>query len=147
VPTIAMNPVRIALGCLVAFILLQGSDFLIHAQIPGGYYADSKEIWRPEPEMMSKMWANFVGHGIVAISFTLLFQFAVVSNCGRIPCALIFAGVMALHQAGGAFIMWNVQPLPASYFVTWTAATLVQAALVSIALLFVLPKATKSCSD
>lgn len=135
-----MNPGLIALGSFVAFILLQGTDFFIHAKLLSGYYGNSKQLWREEKDMMPKMWANFVGHAVVAVSFTLLFQFAVVSNGGGIPCALVFAFVLTLQQAGGSFIMWSVQPLPASYYIKWGIATLIQCAAVSIALYFILPK-------
>lgn len=135
-----MKSIRGLTAIVVAFVLLQGTDFLIHAVMLSSYYADSKELWRPEDEMMSLMWSNYVGHLLMAIAVVLLFSFSVVSNGGGIKCALLFAATLTLMNAGVSFIMWGIQPLPASYHVIWMIATLVQLSLVSIALYFVFPR-------
>ena len=120
-----MNPKSLLITIVVAFVTVWATDFLIHAVWLSATYAATKELWRPEAEMMAKMPWMFAGQFLVAAAFTMIFA-ACVAEKRCLRCTLKFSFCIALLVGGGQLIMYAVQPFPASLVAKWCGAYIVQ---------------------
>ena len=68
-----MNTKSLVITILVAFVTVWVTDFLIHAVWLSSTYGATKELWRPEAEMLVKMPWMLLGQLIVAAAFTVNF--------------------------------------------------------------------------
>jgi hypothetical protein len=123
-----MNTKSLLITVVVAFLVVFGSDFLIHQVWLSADYGATKALWRPEAEMLAKMPLMMLGQLIYAVAFSLIFA-ACVAEKRRLSCTLKFAACMALTMIGGQMMMYVVQPIPGLLVVKWCVAGLVQALL------------------
>jgi ABC-type multidrug transport system permease subunit len=68
-----MNVKRFVLACLAVYISNQVLSFIVNAFLLGETYAALSHVWRPEAEMMSKMWIMFVTGAVWAVLFCYIF--------------------------------------------------------------------------
>ena len=120
-----MNVKSLVITILVAFVTVWATDFLIHAVWLSATYGETKELWRPEAEMMAKMPFMLLGQFLVATSFTLIFA-ACVAEKRCLSCSLKYSACIGVMTGGGQIIMYAVQPLPALLVVKWCVAYLAQ---------------------
>ena len=126
-----MNYPRLVVAIIVAFIAIWATDFLIHAVWLAPTYGATKELWRPEEEMMKKMPWMVVGQAIVAIAFTTIYA-AFVAEKRSMPNVLLYAICVAMLVGGVNVIMYAVQPFPGALVVKWFCAAIVQMNLIAI---------------
>jgi hypothetical protein len=60
----------IILATLAVAVFVWALDFLIHGNLLKPFYEATASMWRPEPEMMSMMWACIAYHVVMAFVFT-----------------------------------------------------------------------------
>lgn len=120
-----MNIKSLVITIIVAFVTVWGTDFLIHAVWLSSTYGATKELWRPEAEMLSKMPWMFLGQFLVAAGFTVNFA-ACVAEKRSLRATLCYAGSMGVLIGGGQIIMYAVQPFPGLLVVKWCLAYFVQ---------------------
>ncbi len=120
-----MNTKSLVITILVAFVTVWATDFLIHAVWLSSTYGATKELWRPEAEMMAKMPWMFLGQFLVAAAFTVNFA-ANVAEKRCLRATLRYAASMGVLVGGGQIIMYAVQPFPGLLVVKWCVAYLAQ---------------------
>jgi hypothetical protein len=68
-----MNVKRFVLGCVAVYVVYQCLGFLIHQVFLGETYASLASVWRPEAEMMSKIWIMYLTSAVWAVLFCYIF--------------------------------------------------------------------------
>lgn len=135
-----MNPVKILLSVIVAFVLISGTDYFIHeVWLKSTYAQDAGTMWRKEPVMSG----IFIGHALVAVAFAMLWARIALGGAG-IQCAVGLGFMLGLFNTGSVFIQNAVMPLREGLAMKWAVAGFAQSILVAIALFFV-NRPTKSC--
>ena len=120
-----MNTKSLLITIIAAFVTVWATDFLIHVVWLSATYGATKELWRPEAEMMGKMPWMFAGQFLVAAAFTMIFA-ACVAEKRCIRCTLKYAFCVALLISGVQINMYAVQPFPGSLVVKWCCACVAQ---------------------
>ncbi|MFN0075604.1 MAG: hypothetical protein ACKVY0_03930 [Prosthecobacter sp.] len=120
-----MNTKSLLITIVVAFITIAVTDFLIHQVWLSATYAETKHLWRPEAEMMTKMPLMMLGQLIIAAAFSLIFA-ACVAEKRCLSCTLKFSFCLALISCAGQMMMYAVQPIPGSLVVKWCVAITAQ---------------------
>lgn len=135
-----MKPVKILLSIIIAFILLNATDYLIHeVWLKNIYVQDAGTMWRKEPVMSG----IFTGHAIVAVAFAMLWARIALGGAG-IQCAFGLGFLLGLFNSGSVVIQNAVMPLREGLDTKWILAGFAQSILVAVALFFV-NRPTKSC--
>jgi hypothetical protein len=68
-----MNVKRFALACVAVYVVYQALSFIINMYVLGDTYQALSHVWRPEAEMMSKMWIMLVTNAIWSVMFCYIF--------------------------------------------------------------------------
>ena len=68
-----MNVKRFALGCVAVYLVYQVLSFIINMYVLGDTYQALSHVWRPEAEMMSKMWIMFLTSAVWTVLFCYIF--------------------------------------------------------------------------
>ena len=141
-----MNPKRILIALIAAFIALSATDYLIHqVWLKNTYALDIGKLWRTETDMQAHMSGIFIGQFLIAIAFTMLWTRIALGGAG-IQCAIALGVFMGLAYSGGVVIQGAVQPLPDGLVMKWIISGILQSVLVSVVLFFV-HKPAKGCPD
>jgi hypothetical protein len=141
-----MNPKRILLALIAAFVAISATDFLIHGVWLKSIYAmDAGKLWRTEADMASHMHGYLIGQFLVATAFTMLWARIALGGAG-IQCAIGLGVFMGLAYSGSAAIQWAVLPLPDGLLTKWLVSGIAQSVFVGVVLFFVY-KPTKPCPD
>jgi hypothetical protein len=83
-----MNPKRIVIALIAAFLVLNVTDYLIHqVWLSSTYQPDVGKLWRAEADMKAHMSGIFLGEFLVAIAFTMLWARISLGGAG-ILCAV-----------------------------------------------------------
>src|SRR4029077_14374587 len=99
-----MNPKRILIALVAAFVAISATDYLIHeVWLKSTYAADAGKLWRSEADMKDHMSGIFLGQFLVAIAFTMIWARIAMGGAG-LPCALAFGLFMGLFYSGGSVI-------------------------------------------
>ena len=99
-----MNIKSLVITILVAFVTVWVTDFLIHAVWLSATYGATKELWRPEAEMVATMPYMFLGQFLIAASFTLIFA-ACVAEKRCLRCTLMYSACIRIMIGGEQIIM------------------------------------------
>ena len=68
-----MNIKRFVLACVAVYVVYQCLGFLIHQVLLGETYASLSSVWRPEAELMSKMWIMWLTSAVWSVLFCYIF--------------------------------------------------------------------------
>lgn len=68
-----MNVKRFVLACVAVYVVYQILGFTIHQVFLAETYASLASVWRPEAEMMSKMWMQFITSLVWVVLFCYIF--------------------------------------------------------------------------
>jgi hypothetical protein len=68
-----MNVKRFGLACVAVYLVYQVMSFVINMFILGDTYQALASVWRPEAEMMSKMWIMFLTSAVWTVLFCYIF--------------------------------------------------------------------------
>ena len=121
-----MNTKSLLITIVVAFVTVWATDFLIHAVWLSATYGATKELWRPEAEMMAKMPFMLLGQFLVAAAFSMIFA-AVVAEKRCLSCTLKFSACVGVMVAAGQIIMYAVAPYPGALVAKWCVGYIAQA--------------------
>jgi hypothetical protein len=97
-----MNVKRFVLGCVAVYVVYQCLGFLIHQVFLGETYASLASVWRPEAEMMSKIWIMYLTSAVWTVLFCYIFTRG-------------YAGKGAIEGARYGLVMGLFLGLPFSY--------------------------------
>ncbi len=136
-----MNIKRLILAIVVAFVVLWGTDFLIHGIWMTPDYRATQTLWRPDADMKSYMGWMLGAQLLFAITFVLLWTRW--AETARLGCAIGYGLLMGLFSGVWAIIMYVVIPMPCSIACKWFFAGIAQTILLGIVAFYVYkPKAS-----
>lgn len=136
-----MNIPRLLLAIVVAFVIIFGTDMLIHGIWLKPDYDATKTVWRSESEMNARIGWMFLAQIICAATFVLIWAWGFAG--GKIGTAVMFAVVMGMFQGIWVLVNYVVIPMPGDLAVKWYFAGMAQAVLIGIATsLIYRPRAT-----
>lgn len=134
-----MNPKRIVIALILAFVVLSATDYLIHeVWLKSTYAPDVGRLWRREAEMNARLPRILAGQFLVAVAFTMLWARIALGGAG-LPCAIALGVFMGLAYSGNAIIQGAVQPLPHLLVLKWIVSGMIQSVLVGAILFFTYP--------
>ena len=131
-----MNPKRLVLAIIVAFVFVLGSDFLIHGVWLQPTYGATASLWRTETEMQARMGWMFGSQFLAAMTFVVLWARGFAEKA-CLKCAVMYGLFMGLFSQAATLITYVVTPVPAEIPLKWFFAGLVQAVLLGVVTFFV----------
>ncbi len=117
-----MNSKSLLITMVVAFVTVWATNFLTHGVWLSSTYGATKELWRPEAEMVAKMPWMLLGQFLVAAAFTVIFA-ACVAEKQCLSCTLKFSASIGVLTGAGQLITYAVQPFPGSLVARWFPAS------------------------
>ena len=125
-----MNMKRLLLAIVVAFVIVFGTDFLIHGFWLNPDYEATKQLWRPESEMNARFHWMLIAQLVGAATFVIIWA---KGFAGRdVGTGITFGLLMGLAQQVWAIIDHVVMPVPGVLAAKWVVAGLVQCVLMGI---------------
>jgi hypothetical protein len=125
-----MNIKRLVLAIVVAFVIIFGTDFLIHGFWLNPDYEATKQLWRPEGEMQTRFHWMLFAQLLCAATFVIIWA---KGFAGRdIATGITFGLLMGLFLGIWAIINYVVMPLPGAIATKWVLAGVVQCVLLGI---------------
>ena len=131
-----MNIPRLVAAVIVGFILVSGTDYLIHQVWLKPDYLATKELWRTEAEMMARMPWMFGAQFLFAATFVLIWARGFAAT-GGLHTAIVFGFLMGAFHQSYTIVMSVVMPLPNDLAIKWFCANVAQAVLLGIVTFFV----------
>src|SRR4051812_41446373 len=112
-----MNIPRLLLAILVGFILVFGTDFLIHAVWLHSDYEATKTLWRPEAEMESRFGWMLFAQLMCAACFIVVWA---LGFGGRsIGTGIVIGLLLGLFEQVWAIVNFVVMPIPGDMATKW----------------------------
>ena len=127
-----MNIKRLILAIVVAFIVLWGTDFLIHGVWMMPDYRATQQLWRTDAEMTSRMGWMLGAQLLFVITFVILWAKGFASSTTKISCAIGYGLLMGLFSGVWAIIMYVIVPMPCSIAAKWFFAGIAQTILLAV---------------
>ena len=126
-----MNMKRLVLAIVVGFIVIFGTDTLIHGIWLKPDYEATKAIWRPESEMQAHMHWFFIAQILCAATFVIIWA---KGAAGRsVGAGIVFGLLMGMFQQIWVLVNYAILPMPGDLAVKWYFSGLAQAVLLGIA--------------
>ena len=119
-----MNVKRFLLSCVAVYVVAQGLGFLIHSVLLSETYLSLAEVWRPEADMMSKMWLMFFTGAVWTVLFCYIFTRGYEGKGAmegmRYGLLIgIFFGIPFSYES------WVIYPIPLGLAHVWAISTVV----------------------
>jgi hypothetical protein len=125
-----MNIKRLLLAILAGWVVVFGTDYLIHELWLGPVYAATKPLWRPESDMPTYFCWLLVAQFLIVTTFVIVWAKGFAGR--NIGAAVSFGLLMGVFQQTWAIILFAVMPLPAELAIKWLLAGVVQCVLLGI---------------
>jgi hypothetical protein len=130
-----MDIKKMALAIVVAYAVLQGTEFLIHVIWLAPVYA-ALDAWRAAPQMEAKMWIMWVGSFLMTVMFTYIYVRG-MENKPWLEQGIRFGIVIALFAAIpftlNNYVLYRV---PYTLAIKWMIAGSLQAILMGVIVAF-----------
>ena len=68
-----MNVKRFVLACAAVYVIYQIFGFVVHQLLLSDIYKVMESVWRPEAQMMSKMWIMYLTSAVWTVLFCYIF--------------------------------------------------------------------------
>ena len=134
-----MNIPRLLLAIVIGFIVIFGTDFLIHGKLMAPDYQATQQLWRTDAEMQARFVWMMGAQLLTTVAFLLLWTRW--APTARLGCALGFGFLMGLFSGVWPIVLYVVLPMPGSIALKWFFAGLVQCLLLGlVAFLIYRPK-------
>lgn len=130
-----MNIPRLVLAIIVGFVVIFGTDFLIHGVWMAPDYQATQQLWRPETEMNAYRGWMFFAQLLLVFAFVMLWTRW--ADTARITCAIGYGFLMGVFSGTWAIIMYVVLPMPSAIACKWFFAGIVQCILLGLVTYFV----------
>ncbi len=127
---------RTIIACIVAFLFIFVTDYMIHGLWLTPAYEATKELWRSEGEMVKRIPYMFGGQALVGITFAILYAIFVGIDRSLL-FSLLFGFLVALFYCGNQSIMYCVAPYPGHLVAKWCLGGAAQLVTLSLVLSFV----------
>ncbi len=125
-----MNIPRLFLAIVVGFLVIFGTDYLIHAVWLMPDYKATASLWRPDAEMQTHFLWMLLAQFLCAATFVIVWA---KGFAGRpISCGITFGLIMGMFQQVWVMINYVVMPMPGDLAVKWYISGLAQAVLIGM---------------
>ena len=125
-----MNTKRLILAIIAGFIVIFGTDYLIHGIWLMPDYEATKSLWRTDNDMQSHFSWMLSAQFLIAATFVIVWA---KGFAGRsIGTAVSIGLLMGVFQQTWAIILFVVMPMPAEIAMKWFFGGLAQAVLLGI---------------
>jgi hypothetical protein len=125
-----MNIKRLLLAIIAGFIVVFGTDYLIHGIWLMPDYEATKSLWRTDDDMQSHFFRMLSAQFLIAATFVIVWA---KGFAGRsLGTAVSIGLLMGVFQQTWAMILFVVMPLPAELAMKWFFGGLAQAVLLGI---------------
>ena len=121
-----MNVKRFVLACTGVYLVYQVLSFIINMVILGDTYEALASVWRPEAEMMSKMWVMYLTSAVWTVLFCYIFIRG-YENKGIMEGARYGVLIGLLIGIPFSYESWVIYPITIGLAHAWVVATLVVA--------------------
>ena len=121
-----MNVKRFVLACIGVYLVYQVLSFIINMFILGDTYLALASVWRPEAEMMSKMWVMYLTSAVWTVLFCYIFIRG-YENKGIMEGARYGVLIGLLIGIPFSYESWVIYPITIGLAHAWVVATLVVA--------------------
>ena len=121
-----MNVKRFVLACVGVYVVYQILGFVIHTFILGDTYQSLASVWRPEAEMMSKMWIMYLTSAVWTVLFCYIFTRGYESKgiMEGVRYGLLIGLMIGIPFS---YESWVIYPITIGLAHAWVIATLVVA--------------------
>ena len=126
-----MTTKRLILAILAAFITTWATDFLIHAVWMSPVYGATKNLWRTDSEMETRMGWLFGGQFLAAAMFVLIWSKGFADR-GCAKCAVMYGMCMGLFSQATTLITYAIQPFPLELIWKWFVAGTLQGVILGL---------------
>jgi hypothetical protein len=130
-----MNIPRLILAIVVGFLVIFGTDFLIHGLWMAPDYQATQQLWRPETEMATYRGWMFFAQLLLVFAFVMLWTRW--ASTAQISCAIGYGFLMGVFSGTWAIIMYVVLPMPCAIACKWFFAGIAQCILLGLVTFFV----------
>ena len=125
-----MNIPRLLLAIVVGFLVVFGTDYLIHGVWLMPDYKATQSLWRPDAEMGTHILWMFFAQFLCAATAVIIWA---MGFAGRpVSTGILFGLIMGIFQQVWAIIFYVVAPMPGDLAAKWFFSGLAQAVLVGI---------------
>lgn len=69
-----MSAKKLVMAMVICYVVLMGTNFLIHSVWLMSDYAATPDSWRSLPDMQQKMWVMFIGQAFFAALFCYIYS-------------------------------------------------------------------------
>lgn len=125
-----MNIPRLLLAIVIAFLVIFGTDYLIHGVWLMPDYDATKSLWRPEAEMNTHFPLMLLAQFLGAATFAIIWAKGFAGRC--VGTGIIFGLLMGIFQQVWAMVNYVVIPMPGALATKWYFSGLAQAILLGI---------------
>ena len=137
-----MNIKRLIFAIVAGWVVILGTDMLIHHLWLMPYYEATKAIWRPEEEMHTRIQWMFVAQFLSATTFVIIWAKGFAG--GTVGTGVVFGLLMGLFQAIWVLVNYVLIPMPGDLAVRWFFSGLAQAMVLGIVVSLVYKPASPS---
>lgn len=123
-----MNPKSLIISIVVAFLVIFGTDYLIHGVWLVPAYHATSWLWRPDAEMGSHMGWLIGGQLLAAATFVLIWARGFAATATPV-CGLIYGACMGAFSQVHAIISYAVSPISLGIAARWFGSGVLQAVL------------------
>lgn len=131
-----MNVKRFVLACVAVYVVYQIIGFAIHQVFLAETYASLASVWRPEAEMMSKMWIQFITSLVWVVLFCYIFTRGYEGK-GVMEGVRYGAVIGVLMGFPFSYESYMIYPIPLSLAHAWFAVTVILCVICGIVLALV----------
>ena len=125
-----MNIKRLLLSIVLITVFISLFDFVVHGVLLSSAYGETKEVWRSESGMMSRMWLQYLCYFISSIGFVTIWALA-FPNKG-IKCGAIYGFLVGLISSAGMLINFVFLPIPNRFISPWLLSGMIVSILMGM---------------
>lgn len=121
-----MSVKKLVIAMVVCYVVLLGTNYLIHSVWLMSDYAATQDTWRPMADMQQKMWVMFVGQAFFAALFCYIYSRGAEAKpwmAQGIRYGILMTLFTVIPYSLGEYTVYRV---PHMLAVKWMAAGLVQ---------------------
>ena len=136
-----MNAKRFILAVVAVYVVAQLLNYLIHQVWLAPTYGSLASVWRPEADMLSKMWLLFVTSAFFCVFFVYIFVRG-YQNRGigeGLRYGLVIGLFYSLPQAYEAYVIY---PIPYYLALQWFLSKLVVSVILRVVAALIYKPAT-----
>lgn len=128
-----MNTRKYLLASLAAFVVVAALDTFINGVMLAPMYKETASVWRPEAEMMQRMWMFFVSYAVLALVFTQIYIKGIEKKKPALGQGVRYGLTIGVLIATlGSFVWYVVLPIPLALAFWWFVVAMVESVIAGV---------------